>query len=78
MKSLALSKYFEIVKPQYIFLKLTPLKSLRNYNSDKIINAVSTVYRHFTQRLVKDKNKYFFTVQCKLVYYDKGLYMKKG
>ncbi len=75
MKSMALSKYFEIVRPQYVFLKLTPLKSLRNYNSDKIINAISTVYRKFTQQIIKDHKKYFFTIQCKMSYY---IYMEKN
>ena len=38
---LPISKYFEYVKPEYVYLKITPLKSLRNYNSDRIVTLIA-------------------------------------
>ena len=69
MKSLDLSKYFEYVKPKYVYLKITPLKSLRNYNSDKILSIVSSLYRKFTNLIIKENNKLFFHAPYKIAYY---------
>jgi hypothetical protein len=74
MNSLKLSTYFEVVKPNYYYYKLTPLKSLRNYNSDKIISTVSNLYKTLTQRIIRDNKKYFFSVPVKLSYY---IFMEK-
>jgi len=75
MKSLKLSDYFEIVDPKYIVLKLTPVKSLRNYNSDKIVAAVASLYRSLTQRIVRENRKLMIVRQVKVSYY---IYMDKN
>lgn len=74
MKSLKLSEYFEIVRPEYVFLQLIPLKSIRNYDSDKIAQAIASTYRTIFQRIRKQNKKYFFTVQSKTAYY---IYIEK-
>lgn len=75
MKSISLSKYFEIVHPEYVYLKLIPLKSVRNYDSDKIILAISSTYRNLLQRVRRQSKKYFFKVQWKVSYY---IYIEKS
>ena len=74
MKELQLSKYFEYIKPKYIYLKITPLKSLRNYNSDRIITLISSMYRKITNLIIKENKKLFFNVPSKVAYY---IYMEK-
>jgi len=74
MKSMKLSKYFEIVHPEYVFIKLIPLKSIRNYNSDKIILAIASTYKTVLQRIQKQNKKYFFNIQSKVSYY---IYIEK-
>lgn len=74
MKSMLVSKYFEVVNPEYMFIKITPLKSLRNYKSDKIINTIAIMYRSLTRRIIKENKKYFFNVPVKVSYY---IYMEK-
>lgn len=69
MKSMKLSEYFRIIRPEYIYLKLTPVKSLRNYNSDKIIKAIASMYRSLAARVGKANKQYFFTVPCKVSYF---------
>ncbi len=40
-KSIGISNYFELVKPQYVFFKLTPHSSCRNNSSDKLAQLVN-------------------------------------
>lgn len=74
MKSISVKKYFEMVNPKYQYLKITPIKSLRNYNSDKIINAVASTCRNFSQKVIRYEKKIEFKRQCKLSYM---IYMDK-
>jgi len=74
-KVITFKKYFEIIHPTYVYYKITPLKSLRNYNSDKIISVVSTLYKKLTQRVIRENKKYFFNVPIKISYY---IYMEKN
>ena len=74
MKAMPLSKYFEVIHPEYSFIKLIPLKSIRNYNSDKIILAIASTYKSILQRIHRQNKKYFFCVQSKIAYY---IYIEK-
>jgi hypothetical protein len=69
MKAMKLSQYFEIINPEYVYLRLIPLKSIRNYNSDKIINAVASLYKNLFQRIYINNKKLFFNTKIKVVYY---------
>lgn len=69
MKSLALSEYVKIIKPDYTYLKLTPNNSIRNYNSDKIAKAIGSLYQNLTSRIKKHNKKYFFEAPAKVAYY---------
>ena len=44
-KSIGISNYFELVKPQYVFFKLTPHSSCRNNSSDKLAQLVNKLYK---------------------------------
>ena len=67
--SIPISKYIEIVKPRYVYYKLIPNKSIRNYNSSKIATAVTSMYRTLCQRIRKEDNKWFFTTKSKVLYF---------
>lgn len=73
--SITVKKYFEVIHPQYIYYKITPLKSLRNYNSDKIISTMSMLYRTISKRIERENKKYFFKVPVKMSYY---IFMEKN
>lgn len=75
MKSIPVSKYFEIVHPEYVYLRLIPLKSIRNYDSDKIVLAIASTYKTILQRIRRKSKKFFFHVQSKAAYY---IYVEKG
>ncbi len=74
MKSLKLSDYFEIKKPKYIYLKLTPMASIRNYSSDKIAKAVASMFRSLSRSFYRYNKKLFFDVSSKVCYY---IYLEK-
>lgn len=74
MKAIALSRYFEVIHPVYSYYKITPLKSLRNYNSDRLLNLISKMYKSLTHRIIKENKKYFFNAPCKVSYF---IYMER-
>jgi hypothetical protein len=57
MKSIKLSDYFKIVKPQYVYLKLTPNNSIRNQSSHKLAKTISAMYRNIIQMIKIDERK---------------------
>ena len=75
MKSIKVSDYFEFKYPKYIFLKLTPSTSVRNYNSDKILLIIASLYRSIFQQIKRINNKLFFECSAKASYY---IYMQKN
>lgn len=68
MKSIKMSDYFQLKKPQYIYLKITPHKSIRNYNSSNIGKAIAHTYRAINRRIYKQQKKLFFETSFKISY----------
>ena len=75
IKSIPYDKYLEFVKPNYIFLKLTPSTSIRNNNSDQILKLIAGLYKTIQQKIKKINNKLFFECDTKIAYYT---YMEKN
>lgn len=69
MKSVSMEKYFEVVNPKYVYYRIIPLKSIRNYDADSIIATVAGLYRDVFKRIEKQNKKYFFTTEVKMAYY---------
>lgn len=67
--SIKLSDYIEYKKPNYIFLKLEPSSSVRNYHSDGILSLVTTLYTSMSKQIKKINNKLFFECNAKISYY---------
>ena len=68
MKSIKLSDYFKLIKPTYIYLQITPHKSIRNYNSANISKAIAHTYRAINRRIYKQQKKLFFETNYKISY----------
>lgn len=68
MKSIKLSDYFKLVKPTYVYLQITPHKSIRNYNSANISKAIAHTYRTINRRIYKQQKKLFFETNYKISY----------
>lgn len=63
-----LSQYFEIVHPKYIFLKLTPDTSIRNYNSTNIAKSIHYIQKGIIQRIHRKEKKLYFETLVKCSY----------
>ena len=68
MKSIKLSEYFKLVKPTYVYLQITPHKSIRNYNSANMSKAIAHTYRAINKRIYKAQKKLFFETNYKISY----------
>lgn len=64
VKTMLLSKYFEVVNPTYTTFRITPHSSCRNYNSSTIAKTMSTI-RH---RIHKEEKKYVVETKMKCIY----------
>lgn len=69
MKSLKLSDYYEIRKPTYTYLKLTPDSSIRNYNSSQIAKSMALLYRNIFQMVKRENKKIIVETNFKLSYF---------
>lgn len=57
MKSIKLSNYLNIIKPEYVYIKLTPNNSIRNQSSHKIAKAISSLYKNIRYNIKKEEVK---------------------
>lgn len=55
--TMKLSEYYEVIKPNYIYLQVIPDKSIRNYNTTNIAEAISYTYKKLTEKLTIDTKK---------------------
>lgn len=67
-RSIKLSNYFKLIKPNYVYLQITPHKSIRNYNSANIAKAIAHTYRAINRRIYKQQKKIFFETNYKISY----------
>lgn len=68
IKSIKVSDYFALVKPKYTYIKLTPDKSIRNYDTTNIAKAITYTYRTLQRRIHKEQKKLFFETNFKISY----------
>ena len=67
-KSIALDKYFELVKPEYKVVEIISHKSIRNYNSSNIAKNIAYTYRAINKRIRIEQKKLFFETNFKISY----------
>lgn len=65
---ISLEKWFELVKPSYVYLKITPDKSIRNYNSVNIAKAIKHTYRAITKKIKFEQKKLWVQTSFKVSY----------
>lgn len=70
-----LSDYYSIINPTYHYYKVTPLKSLRNYNTDKLISVFATMSENIRVKIFKEDKKLIIKRQSKFAYY---IYIEKN
>lgn len=68
MKTLKLSDYYEIRRPTYVYLKIVPDSSIRNYNSSSIAKSMALLYRNVFQMVKRENKKIIVETNFKLSY----------
>ena len=68
MKSIKLTDYFQLIKPEYIYIQIIPHKSIRNYNSTNIAKAIAHTYRTLNQKIHKEQKKIWIETNFKISY----------
>jgi hypothetical protein len=68
MKSMKLEDLIKVLRPTYIYLKLTPDTSIRNYNSTSIVKSINYMYKTITQRIHKEQRLFIFETPIKCSY----------
>jgi energy-coupling factor transporter ATP-binding protein EcfA2 len=56
-KSIKLSDYIQIIRPEYVFLKLKPNNSIRNNGTHKVARAISGLYRNVFESIKREEEK---------------------
>jgi hypothetical protein len=83
MKSLKLSDYFAVTKPDYVYLRLIPNNSIRNNSTHKLAKTIASLYKNIFENVRKEDAKavrvlgrdfllgtrYSFDVPGKVAYY---------
>lgn len=67
-KTLPLSKYFQIVKPEYRIIEIVSHKSIRNYNSSNIAKYIASTYKAINRRVYREKKKLIIEANFKIGY----------
>lgn len=67
-KTMSFKQYIEFIKPNYTYLKITPDKSIRNYNSSNIAKAISYTYKSLNKRIRKEQKKIWIETNFKISY----------
>ena len=64
--NMKLSKYFEVVHPDYQYIRVQPHKSIKNTNTASLAKAIQSTYRAIDKRIYKQKKKLFFQCEWKV------------
>ena len=67
-KVLKFDDYIQIKRPTYLYIKITPHKSTRNYNSSSIAKAISGTYKTINKRMYKEGKKLIIESNFKISY----------
>lgn len=57
IQTLKLSDYFEIKKPSYQYIKITPHKSIRNYTTQSLAKSIAATYRSLNRKIYIEREK---------------------
>lgn len=50
-----LSDVFQVIKPEYVFLKLKPNNSIRNNSTHKLARSISNLYKNVLENIERSE-----------------------
>lgn len=89
MPGLELKNIIQIMRPEYVYLKLTPNNSIRNNSTHKLARSINSLYKNILQNIKRRElkcinvagrefllnSKYSLTINSKVSYF---IYIEKG
>jgi hypothetical protein len=83
LNAIKLSEYINVIKPEYVYLQLTPNNSIRNKDTHKLARTIASLYRNLLQNIKREEakvikalgreflfgTKYSFSLPSKVAYY---------
>lgn len=57
MQSIKFGRALQIIKPEYVYLRIKPSNSIRNNNTHKFARAISSLYKNVLESISKDDEK---------------------
>lgn len=63
------NKYLKVIEPEYVFYKIIPHTSTRNFNAYKISMVINSCYENFLERIHKEKNQWTYRKPHKVSYF---------
>ena len=66
--AIPLERFFKLIKPKYLYLKITPDKSIRNYNSSNIAKAIKYTYKTLNKQIRIEQRKLWVETSFKVSY----------
>lgn len=67
-KAIKQSRYFELRKPTYVTIQITPHKNIRGYTSNNIAKAIAHTYRAINKRIYREQKKLIIETNFKISY----------
>lgn len=68
-QTMKISEYYQITKPNYVYLKLVTSSSIRNYNSDQLAALSNQIYKKMLDRIHVEEKKFFYEQRSSIKYY---------
>ncbi|PHV72209.1 hypothetical protein CS063_01670 [Sporanaerobium hydrogeniformans] len=68
-KTMTISDYFKMIKPEYVYLKLIPDTSIRNYNSSALAKMIANMYQGINKRIYKQEKTWCFKSPMRCSYF---------
>lgn len=66
--SIPWDRYWALVKPKYVYIKITPDKGSRNFTSDSIARTINTTYKSIVKRVKLEQKKLWIETNYKISY----------
>lgn len=63
------NKYLKVIEPEYVFYKIIPHTSTRNFNAYKISMVINSCYENFLERIHKEKTQWTYRKPHKVSYF---------
>ena len=66
--SIKVSDYFEIINPDYQYIRLVPSSAIKDYDSSCLVIIANQIYKNLMNRITRNEKKIFYEVKSSVKY----------